>query len=1252
MKAKNNWRNRIYWMGCLLATAFGCSQAHASDMNLPIFYTQYGFQNTVPTVSFVNVHYSSATNTISFSGNVVLTSSALDPNFTGDDGIVVNPYNGNLLIASGGVPGVAGTVNQVTQSGAEANPFIVSMSEPISTTYDLVVVPPNGTNSGFPAGVLIGTEKEFGHDYITIFPLSPALATGTDYPVTGDDIDVDSIAFDANGVAYYASGTVTSNAGNFGVVTFDGSKFTTHRLFTGAFGSHRVRFDPFTSDIFAVGGNTVGQYDPKTSQFHILAINGVANFFQLSTPLMDGQGHLLISACCGEPGDNRDGEGDLIVVDYSAAPGHLIDASSGVQYTHTFLAENFVSAAVNPLPLNSIAVTPSNPSMLPGAKQQFTATGTFQGGATQNINSQVTWSSSDSTIASVSNTGVVTAVSTGSATISATVNGVIGSTTVTVPALVSIQLSPANPTVTPGSTQAFTAMGTYQGGGSQQITPSLWSSSNTTVATIDANGVATAIATGTSTISAKLSGVTGTTVLTAPPLVSIAVTPANPSAYAGNTVQLTATGTYQGGGAQNITTQVTWSSDNTGAATINGAGLATAIAVGNATISASMNSISGHTTFTVPLTPPAGLALHYTLDTSDDAGSVALDSSGNGDNGTIFGNPSQVNGKLNQGLSFDGATQYISAPALSPTEFFNSVTVAAWINTTNTSRWEAIVSKYSASGSGAGYLFRTDSGGFLEMFLGGSNISFGTTTAVDTTKINDGQWHHIVGVITIGQDVKFYVDGNFSSATVIHSLANGDNSTPLMVGSNSFGFFGTFFTGSMDDVRIYNRALSSSEVNTLFLLSGGTGGSTPPPVATPTFTPTGGAYSGTQQVTIASTTAGASIRYTTDGSSPSETAGTLYNGPVTVSGSMTVRAIAYASGMSDSSIAAATYTINSGPTGNSAQFVKTDTTTQGNWQSAYGADGFNVINDTVNYPSYATVTPNGQAAWSWATSTGDARGLQKFSIPGDRIAATWYSSTSFTVDINFTDGNTHQVGVYCVDWDNLSRSERIDIFDGQNNAILDTRTVSSFAGVPQYLVWNLKGHTIIKITALSGPNAVLSGIFFGAGGSGVTPTSTAQFVKTDTTTQGNWQGVYGADGFNVINDTVHNPSYATVTPTGQLSWTWASSTTDPRALQKFSNPSDRIAGTWYAQNSFSVDLNLTDGNPHQLAVYGVDWDNQGRKERIDVIDAQTGIVLDSQTISSFSTTPQYLVWNLKGHIVLRFTSTGGLNAVLSGIFFN
>ena len=80
-------------------------------------------------------------------------------------------------------------------------------------------------------------------------------------------------------------------------------------------------------------------------------------------------------------------------------------------------------------------------------------------------------------------------------------------------------------------------------------------------------------------------------------------------------------------------------------------------------------------------------------------------------------------------------------------------------------------------------------------------------------------------------------------------------------------------------------------------------------VLAPTFNPVGGSYSGPQTVTISTTTAGASINYTTDGTTPSSTVGTLYTGPIAVSTTETIQAIAFETGMTSSAVVSAAYTI-------------------------------------------------------------------------------------------------------------------------------------------------------------------------------------------------------------------------------------------------------------------------------------------------------------------------------------------------------
>jgi hypothetical protein len=338
-----------------------------------------------------------------------------------------------------------------------------------------------------------------------------------------------------------------------------------------------------------------------------------------------------------------------------------------------------------------------------------------------------------------------------------------------------------------------------------------------------------------------------------------------------------------------------------------------------------------------------------------------------------------------------------------------------------------------------------------------------------------------------------------------------------------------------------------------------------------------------------------------------------------------------------------TVTTVQGPT--TATFLRTDTTTRGTWRGTYGNQGWALAGESNNLPAYALLALAGQSTFTWAGSTTDVRALQR-PTGSDRFASTWYAGGTFTLDLALTDGSPHQVALYAVDWDTTSRVERIDVLNAATNALLDSRTLANFNN-GQYLIWNVAGHVVFRVTLTGGVNPVISGLFIdGSGGGGTS--STATFLRTDTTTRGTWRGTYGNQGWALAGESNNLPPYAQFTPAGQSTWTWTGSTTDVRALQRPTG-TDRFAATWYAGGSFTLDLALTDGSPHQVALYAVDWDVRGRAERIDVLDAATNALLDSRTLTNFGN-GQYLVWTVTGHVVFRVTLTGGVNPVISGLF--
>ena len=262
--------------------------------------------------------------------------------------------------------------------------------------------------------------------------------------------------------------------------------------------------------------------------------------------------------------------------------------------------------------MRSIAVSPSPATIAAAATQQFAATATYSDGTTANVTTTATWTSATTTVATISASGLATAVASGSSTITASQSGVSGTAMLTVSAstatLTSIAVTPNSASIAVGATQQFTATGTYSDGSTKNLSSTAtWTSGTTTVATISASGLATAVASGSTTITASLNGVNGKATLTVSAasqgVTSIAVTPNPGSIVVGATQQFTATATYSNGSTANVSSMATWTVANTAVGTVSTSGLATAVAAGITTVTASLNGISGNDAFNVTVAP-------------------------------------------------------------------------------------------------------------------------------------------------------------------------------------------------------------------------------------------------------------------------------------------------------------------------------------------------------------------------------------------------------------------------------------------------------------------------------------------------------------------------------------------------------------------------------------------------------------------------------------------------------------------------
>lgn len=261
------------------------------------------------------------------------------------------------------------------------------------------------------------------------------------------------------------------------------------------------------------------------------------------------------------------------------------------------------------LTLVSIAVTGASSSMVVGANEQLTAQAGYSDNSTANINSQATWNSSDSTIATVSSSGLVTGVKPGSVTITAIVGTVSGTMTISVnpptPTLSSITIVPSSFSIASGQVKQLSAQGVYSNGSIQDVTAqATWTSNNSNYVSVSAYGVAMGASAGSATITATIGSMSGTTLATttAVTLSSITVTPASAAVAIGQTQAFSASGIYSDGSSTDLTNSVIWSSGNTSLVTINRLGIATGVANSNGspvTITATSAAVTGPASLSV-----------------------------------------------------------------------------------------------------------------------------------------------------------------------------------------------------------------------------------------------------------------------------------------------------------------------------------------------------------------------------------------------------------------------------------------------------------------------------------------------------------------------------------------------------------------------------------------------------------------------------------------------------------------------------
>ncbi|HEY6730298.1 MAG TPA: LamG-like jellyroll fold domain-containing protein [Solirubrobacterales bacterium] len=228
------------------------------------------------------------------------------------------------------------------------------------------------------------------------------------------------------------------------------------------------------------------------------------------------------------------------------------------------------------------------------------------------------------------------------------------------------------------------------------------------------------------------------------------------------------------------------------------------------------------TTYTATFKPevsPPGLVLGYGFE--ETAGTTANDISPFKNNGTINGATGSASGKFGRALSFDGTNDRVDVPDASSLDLSNGMTLEAWVKPTTNASWRTAILKERGTNDLV-YALYTSNGSKprAENFTGVEN------TAAGTAALGLNAWSHLAATYD-GTNLRFYVNGALVT-TKATSGAMPNTANPLRIGGNAI--WGEYFSGLIDEVRVYNRALSAAEIGTD--MNSAVVGSNPPPTDT------------------------------------------------------------------------------------------------------------------------------------------------------------------------------------------------------------------------------------------------------------------------------------------------------------------------------------------------------------------------------------------------------------------------------------
>ena len=198
-----------------------------------------------------------------------------------------------------------------------------------------------------------------------------------------------------------------------------------------------------------------------------------------------------------------------------------------------------------------------------------------------------------------------------------------------------------------------------------------------------------------------------------------------------------------------------------------------------------------------------GLVAYWAFE--DEKGVTASDSSGNGHDGELLGDPQWTDGYFGGGLEFDQAGDEVNIPFHKDLNS-EAFTVTAWANVEPGSTGHRAVISSRDEPPVSGYLFYCEPGNTWQFWTGD-----GGWKSVQGPAVNIGEWEHLAGTFADGE-MNFYVNGEHVGNQDSEILLNTEQEFLIGAGANERAVHEYLFKGKIDEVRIYDRALSEDEV--------------------------------------------------------------------------------------------------------------------------------------------------------------------------------------------------------------------------------------------------------------------------------------------------------------------------------------------------------------------------------------------------------------------------------------------------------